>query len=195
MKIKILALLISLSLFGCGYTFQGGGSVLPPDVKTVFIPTVENQTSDSRFTALLTESLREQFERFGVITVVEEAATADAVLNVEVKKIDRAARSVTSGTDVVLQYDSIAQVWGELRRNNGAVLWRNPNMSVTKPFGVTGSTVVTSSSDFAKGGLDASTLASLSDLEVSRGQEQEALIDLAEEVAKSIYEDAVAPDF
>lgn len=194
MKIHLLISCLML-LSGCGYTFQGSGSVLPQDVKTVYIPTVENQTSENRFTNLLTEALRERFERFGVLSIVEEAKTSDAVLSVEVISVDREARSVTSGSDTVLQYETVAQLWGELRRKNGAVLWRNPIMRVAKGFGTTSSTVVTSSADFAQSGLDAATLASLSDVELSRGQEQEALIDLAEEAAKFIYDDAVAPDF
>lgn len=191
----LLSTLCLFVLSGCGYTFQGSGSVLPPDIKTVHIPTVENQTSENRFTNLLTESLRERFGRFGVLSVVDEIQTSDAVLSVEVVSVDREARTVTSGSDTVLQYETVAQLWGELRRKNGAVLWRNPLMRVAKGFGTTSSTVVTSSADFAQSGLDATTLASLSDVELSRGQEQEALIDLSEEAAKFIYEDAVAPDF
>ncbi|MDZ4787131.1 MAG: LptE family protein [bacterium] len=192
-KIFIVTLLIAI--VGCGYTFQGSGSVLPPEIKNIFIPTVENQTSENRITNLLTEALRERFERYGVITVVDKPDLADAILKVEVLSVEREARSVTSGTDTVLQYETVAQVFGDLKRKDGLVLWRNPLMSVAKGFGTTGQTVVTSSADFAQGGLDAQTLAALNDVEISRGQEQEALIDLSEEVAKSIYEDAVAPDF
>jgi outer membrane lipopolysaccharide assembly protein LptE/RlpB len=182
-------------LSGCGYTFQGTGSVLPQDVKKIYIPTVDNQTAENRFTNLMTESLRERFERFGVVSVVETASEADAILNVEVKSISREARSVTSGTDTVLQYDARAVLWGEMRRKNGAVLWRNPRISVVKGFGTTTNTVVTTSADFAQSGIDTNTLAALSDSELNRGQEQEALIGLAEDAARFIYDDSVAPDF
>ena len=188
-------LLIIIGLIGCGYTFQGSGTVLPDDVRKIYIPTVENESAEPRVTALLTEALRERFERYGVITVVESVEEADAILNIQVRSVDREARSVTSGTDTVLQFDTVAQLWGDLRRANGGVLWRNPSMRVAKAFGATGQTVVTSSSDFAQSGIDPQTLASLSDIEVSRGQEQEALIDLSEEVAKFVYEDSVAEDF
>lgn len=192
---NLIVITLAFLAAGCGYTFQGTGSVLPPDVKTVHIPTVDNQTSETRFTQLMTESLRERFERFGVVTVVEKASEADAILNVEVKSLDRQARSVTSGTDIVLQYDSIAKLWGELRKKNGAIVWRNPQMVVVKPFGTTSDTVVTSSPDFAQSGITSGTLSSLSAVELSRGQEQEALISLAEEAARHIYDEAVAPDF
>ncbi len=196
MTLHLLKLLLLTILFtGCGYQFQGSGTVLPDDVRKIYIPTVENLTAEARITNYMTEAIRERFERFGVITVVEKSDIADATLNIEIRSLDREARSVTSGTDTVLQYETVALLWGDLRRTDGRILWRNPAMRVTKSFGATGQTVVTSSSDFAQSGIDSQTLASLSDIEVSRGQEQEALLDLSEEVAKFIYDDSVAPDF
>jgi outer membrane lipopolysaccharide assembly protein LptE/RlpB len=200
MKLKnvfkfLLLVALALTTFGCGYTFQNSGSVLPPDIKKVYIPTVENKTSENRFTNLVTESLRERFERFGVVSVVETSSEADATLNVEIRSVNRQARSVTTGTDTVLQYDTSAVLWGEMRRNNGSVIWRNPTIRVTRAYGTTTNTVVTSSADFAFSGADAGSLSSLTDAELNRGQEQEALVSLAEEAARSIYDDSVAPDF
>jgi hypothetical protein len=41
-KFSILVLSI-LAQFGCGYALQGAGSVLPPDIKKVYIPFLEQQ--------------------------------------------------------------------------------------------------------------------------------------------------------
>ncbi|MCB0339719.1 MAG: hypothetical protein KDD53_08945 [Bdellovibrionales bacterium] len=169
--------------------------MLPTDVQRVYIPRVENATTETSLTSMVTEALRDRFERYGVLTVVEEIGGADAVLNVQVKDLKRDTKSVTSGTDTALQYVAVITLSGELSRVTGGVLWRNPRIRVAKAYGLTSDVVVTSSADFASGSLGSGDLGALGEREVSRGQEQETFLELSDEVAKKIYESAVLPDF
>ena len=194
MRTLIFTLIVS-SLCGCGYQFQGVGSILPPDVKTVYIPISENNSTEASFSTLLTESLRDRFERFGVVSVLDSQEGADAILRTKILKVGQDSQSVTSKTDVALQMNANVTIWGELKRPNGQVLWRDPKLVVGKAFGSTSDSVVTSSADFASGGIGAGDLGGLSSREVSRGQEQETYANLAEQAARIIYDQAVAPDF
>ncbi len=169
--------------------------MLPPDVKVIAIPLVQNASTESGLTTMVTEALRDRFERFGVVTVVDDAASADAILRARILKVSRDQRTSTSKTDTELQLDTTMTLAAELRRVTGPVLWRDNSISVSKEFGTTSGVVVTTSPDFASGLLGSSDLNSLEDREVSRGQEQAALRSLAEEVASQIYDAAVAPDF
>lgn len=187
--------ILILSLSACGYTFQGSGSILPPEVKKIYIPVVENQSTETGYSIVLTEALRDEFERYGVLTVVESAREADAVLNATIKSVKNDTAGVTSKTDTALQYSTVVTLGAELRRSNGRLLWRDPALRVSKIIGAVGDTVVTSSADFASGGLNAADIQALGTREVSRGQQQEALEDLAVKVAQQVYSDAVAPDF
>lgn len=182
-------------LSSCGYTFQGSGSILPPDVKRISIPLVENNSTEPGLATVVTEALRDRFERFGVLVVVDELGDADAVLKATILSVKRDTHSVTSRTDTALQFNTSLSISGELRRVTGPILWRNPRLVVTKPFGATSGVVVTSSSDFAGGSLGSSDLGALDNREVSRGQEQEAFAALADDAAKKIYDEAVTPDF
>jgi outer membrane lipopolysaccharide assembly protein LptE/RlpB len=197
MNIKsfFLSILACIVLTSCGYTFQGSGSVLPPDVKKIQIPIVENNSPDSLLTQLVTEALRDQFERYGVVTVVEDVTEADAVLKAKILKVSRKARTVTSNTDTVQQYDTSMDMSAELRKANGQVLWANPSFSISKAVGTSKDLVVSSSADFASGNLSSSDLASQDSREVARGQEQDALDNISRLAARKIYDDAVAPDF
>ena len=187
--------LICLLCASCGYTFQGSGSILPPDVQKINIPLAENLTSQPGVSLQFTEALRDRFERFGVVTIVDKMSEADAVLNAKVLDINQEARTVTASTEQALQYETVMTIAAELRRVSGPVLWRNPEMIVSKDFGSTSDVVVTSSSDFASSSLSAGDLGALDNREVSRGQEKQALEDLAEQAAQNIYNEAVAPDF
>lgn len=186
---------ILASFNACGYSFQGSGSILPTDVKRIAIPNVQNGSTESGLGTTVTEALREQFERYGAVSVVEDAAEADAVLKAKIIKVAKESRTSSSRTDTALQFDTVMTLAAELRRNNGAVLWQDNNISVSRAFGSTSGVVVTSSSDFAAGSIGSADLGSLDDRDVSRGQEQDALQVLAEQAARQIYDDAVAPDF
>jgi len=169
--------------------------VLPAEVKNIYIPMVTNNTTESTLTPVITEALRDRFDRFGAVTVVDSYDAADAVLEVKVLKVKRGTRTSVAGTDAALQLDTQLTLFGELRQVDGSLLWLEPEISVTRAFGNTRSAVVASSADFANSTLGSSDLSGLTQRELSRNQEQEALTQLADVAAKRIYDAAVSPDF
>jgi len=194
-KLKIALILLVLALTSCGYSFRGSESVLPPDIKVVYLPVVENSSPQQGLSILLTESLRDEFERYGAVSISDTLAGSDAVLSARIIDVRRETETVTSGTDTALQLATIISISAELRRDSGILLWSNPLMIISKSFGAESDVVITSSPEFAGGGLGSGDLAGLDSLEVSRGQEQQALEDIVEEVARRVYEEAVLPDF
>ena len=192
---SLLCSLLAVVLSGCGYTFQGSGSVLPSDVTKIYIPLVENISTEPGLSTLMTEALQDQFERYGVITVVENLSDADAVLKTQIKKVKKNTKNTTSGTDSALQYETQLVIGAELRRVTGPVLWRNANLSVSKSYGSTSGSVVSSSVDFSGGNINSGDLNNLDSLQIERGQESEALEQLAEDAARQVYDQAVTPDF
>lgn len=190
---KLLTLLLVLS--GCGYHLTGSETILPQEVRRISIPFVENDTVESRLSTIMTESLRDSFERYGVVEIVDSDSEADAILKVRVVELRGGSQSVSSKTDTELQKSLTLVLSGELRRVNGPVLWRNNKLEVKSSYAVTSDVVATSSSSFAGGTLNANDLAGLGNREVSRGQQQQALEQVAADASKVIYDAAVAPDF
>lgn len=193
---RLLSLpLVGLLISSCGYTLRGSGSVLPADVKTVYIPRVENGSTELGLADVVTEALREEFDSYGTVSVVEKQGEADAVLKVVITDVKNTTSTVDPTTNTALQMDTTMFLGGELRRTTGQVLWRENNLKVTKGYAANQNVVVTSSADFASGSISASDLASLSARDISRGQEAQALNDLASDAARMVYDKAVAPDF
>ena len=180
---------------GCGYQFQGGGSALPLDVKKVYIPIVENRTPRPTLAALTTEALRDQFDRYGVITVVDSLDQADAVLRMRLLSYESRTSASTAAGDTSLQEQLTLTAAGELQRVNGTLLWSSQGLAITKYIGTAANTVVTTSAAFASSGVSAGNLAGLQGREVSRGQEEQALQAIAEELSAKVYADSVTPDF
>lgn len=191
----LVLLIVALVCSSCGYTFQGSGSILPPDIKTIAIPLAENNTTEPGLGMRFTESLRTRFDRYGAVKVIESESAADAILTARVLDIKNGVSDTTSNTDIELESELVLSVSAELRRKNGQVLYRNANMSVSDSAASTGDVVVTSSSQFAQSGIGSGALDTLSTREVARGQGAQVLEDLIEEASRRIYLDAVAADF
>lgn len=188
-------LLTSAIMTGCGYGFQGSGSVLPVDVRKIYIADVINKSSDPYIANTLTEALKEQFEEYGVVQVVSSSEEADASLRVKVQQLRSQSKSSVAAGDVAQELNITVTLSGDLQQKNGTLLWKNPAMSYTKSFGNTTGSVVTSSAQFATSGLGSGDLGLLNQRELSRSQERLALQQVAEDVAKTIYDQAVSPDF
>jgi hypothetical protein len=159
------------------------------------VANVENNTTQLGLAQVVGEALQEQFDRYGVITVVAKQSEADAILKVKIADLQRTTRATQSNTDVALAQESALTLTAELQRVTGEVLWRDTAIKVNRGFGTTSGSVVTSSADFAGGSIGAGDLTNLSAREISRGQEQEVLVRLAEDAALFIYNNAVSPDF
>lgn len=188
-------LVLFLVLSGCGYAFQGSGSILPEDIKSVYIPQAVNDTTEPGLAQLVTEAMQERFERFGVVRLVDSLADADAVLNTRIISLNRNKTTVTSGTDTALQFDSVLTIAASIQRTTGPLIWQNRMIQARKTFGTASNVVVASSPEFAAGGLNQGDLAALNTREVARGQESQVLEDLAVQAARQVYMQAVEPDF
>lgn len=196
MRAKLLGiLLLSVCLSACGYTFRGSGSVLPPDVKAIFIPLAENNSTKIGLAEIVTESMREEFDSYGAVSVVERQSDADAVLKVTIANVKETTSTVNAESNTAVQMDTTMYLAAELRRVTGPVLWRDGAIKVTKAYGTNASVVVETSPDFASGSISSSDLSSLSTREISRGQEASALNTLATDAARIVYAKSVAPDF
>lgn len=188
-------LLLTVCLSACGYTFRGSGSVLPPDVKAIYVPLAENNSTKLGLAEVVTEAMQEEFDSYGAVMVVERQSDADAILKVTITNVAETTSTVNASSNTAVQMDTTMYLVAELRRVTGPVLWRDAALSVTKSFGTNASVVVETSPDFASGSISSSDLSSLSTREISRGQEAEALMALSQDAARIVYTKAVAPDF
>ncbi len=180
---------------GCGYSFQGSTTILPSSVRKVFVAQVKNNSTDARLAVLVTEALRDRFDRGGVITLVDSIDDADAVLTASIKRVDGGAVTSTSTTNQALQVNNTLVLSAELRRLNGQILWNNPSLVVNRYSAATRSAVQTSTGDFASTGLLASDVVGLNDREVARSQQQSVYGPLVDEAARRVFEESVGPDF
>jgi hypothetical protein len=156
---------------------------------------VDNLSTETGLTIIVTEAMRDRFERFGVLSVVDTQSAADAILKLAILSVKRDTSATASGTNTQLKQNAIITLAGELKKTTGEILWRSTGFTVTRPFGTTANVIVTSGPDFAASGLNSADLAGLGNREVSRGAERATFELLAVDAATKVYDEAVSPDF
>lgn len=72
---------IAVGAAGCGYALVGRGSTLPPEVRTVYLKPLENQTQRAQVEQILTRALASELVTRKSFDVVAAAEGADAELS------------------------------------------------------------------------------------------------------------------
>lgn len=86
--VRLLAALAAAACAGCGYHVAGSSANLPPDWKTIAVPAFTNDTTQYRIEQRFTQAvIREMISRTKY-RVVQDQASADAVLHGEVLTLE-----------------------------------------------------------------------------------------------------------
>lgn len=121
----LLTLVLASGAIGCNYTFAGGGG-LPSHIETVYIPPIENRTTQFGLTETFTDKLLEAVRRdLGVQLAAE--AEADATIVAELTRYTDTAMNFQGVEDVgaaVFQrrVDIVAQVQ-IIDRSKNEIIW------------------------------------------------------------------------
>jgi len=90
-RLLILSLCLGVSvalLSGCGYHVGGMASRLPPGLKVIAIPALQNDTSRYRIEQIMTEAVVHEFLARTKYRIVSSEESADAVLRGEITAVE-----------------------------------------------------------------------------------------------------------
>lgn len=141
MKIRTLALMALvgalLGSIGCaGYRL---GSMLPPDIKSVYVPSFANETSEPLIEIECQRAVIEAIQRDGSLKVGDEG-TADAIVRVRLReyKIEPVVYDTTRRSDVRQYRIKIAASLLMTRRADDTVIVERPTVRGEGVFNVAG---------------------------------------------------------
>jgi len=173
---------------GCGYHFAGEGSLLPKEAKTIYVEPFVNRTRDVGMDKELTSALRAEFYRRGRLSVVDQSEKADLILTGVVRSLERTVASVNR-EDEVLQYESVLTLDVTLRRREpNEILWRGQGVRLSDVHAGSRAAVVTTSSDFRTGTLNASDVRRMTDIQLTEFERRSVRDDLMERFAKELHQ-------
>ena len=96
---SLLPTLLALLSLGCSYSFKGQ---VAGDIRSISIPTFENETPEFGLAEALTDELIRGFQRDGTLRVTGEDA-ADAVLVGRVMRVDDQPYSARPGETILVE--------------------------------------------------------------------------------------------
>lgn len=189
MRARLLApIILVVAAAGCGYQFVGDSSLLPKDAKTVYIEPFLNRSRDIGMEKELTTALRGEFYRRGPLKVVDQSEQGDVIVTGVVRSLNSNVASVNR-KDEVLQYESVLVLDVTLRRRQpDEILWRGQGLRLTDVFGGSRAAVVTTSSDFRTGTLNASDIRRMTDVQLTEVERSSLRGDLMERFAKELHQ-------
>jgi hypothetical protein len=179
---------VFLAFGGCGYQFVGESSLLPKDARTIYVEPFINRSREVGMEKELTTALRGEFYRRGQLGVVELSEQADVILTGVVRSLERNVASVNR-KDEVLQYESVLILDVTLRRREpNEILWRGQGLRLTEVHGGSRAAVVTTSSEFRTGTLNASDIRRMTDIQLTEIEQKGMRDQLMERFAKELHQ-------
>ena len=180
---------VSLSAFaGCGYQFVGESSLLPKDARTIYVEPFINRGRDVGMEKELTTALRAEFYRRSQLRVVDQSEQADLILSGVIRSLESNVSSVNR-KDEVLEYESILILDVTLRRREpNEILWRGQGVRLTEVHGGSRAAVVTTSSEFRTGTLNAADIRRMTDIQLTEAERRSVRDQLMERFAKELHQ-------
>jgi hypothetical protein len=186
---KSLVLALCLFASGCGYQFVGNGALLPKEARTVFVESFVNRSRDVGIEKEIATALRGEFYRRGPLRVVDRFELADVILTGVVRPVDTNTVASVNGKDEALQYYAVLLIDVSLRqRESNTLIWRADAMRLSDLYAGSRAAVVTTSSDFRTGTLNAADVGRLTDAQLTEFQRRDSRRQLMEQIAKEVYQ-------
>lgn len=123
------------ALGGCGYSLRPS---LPPHIKSVHIPVLENRTQEPGIEDFVTQAVTQAFVTSGRVRIAESAERADAVLEGAIIGYALTSLAFDRSANVTQYRLQIALALALRDRVRNTVLWRHDRIEERADFAVAG---------------------------------------------------------
>ena len=173
---------------GCGYQFAGQSPLFSQNIHTVYVEPFVSRSRDVGIDQELTSAFRSEFYRRGPLRVVDQLEQADAIISGVIRSLDSHVASVNR-KDEVLQYESVMVLDVSLRRREpNEILWRAQGTRLTQIYNGSRAAVVTTSSEFRTGTVNASDVRRMTDIQLTEADKQRVRDQLVEGFAHELHQ-------
>lgn len=142
MKKLVAAVTLIATLSGCGYALVGRGNFLPPDAKTIQVPSFINQSTRVEVEQRVTQAVADELVSRGRLRLVTSPSDADLILRGTIQSFN--VTPVAFNEQVrATKYQATVTARIELvhHRQEDKVLWKNDQYVFTETYSIDPSAV------------------------------------------------------
>ena len=179
---------------GCGYGFNAGGRSFAPELHTIGIEALSNDTREAGLEKKIALAIEREFAMRGPFRIASKPSEGDLLLSGTLRQaVDRPV--AFNSKDEVLTYQTMLMLDLELRRrDNGQLIWEAKGLRETGDFESVASVIVTTSSEFRSSTLNAEDLGAFTDIQLAESRRRETQARLLQSLAHDVY-DQIMEDF
>lgn len=154
---RAASIILAVALAGCGYHLAGDTIGLPDDIHSLSVGTVNNHSREYGLEKTLAFAMEREIHERGQFRMIDDGA-GDAVLSGTIRDV-RVRPVAFNANDQAVQYEiAVILDLALTRQHDGRVLWHASNLHEVDEYSTSGAVVITSSSQFQQGTLDAKNL-------------------------------------
>ena len=188
-----VAALLVCGLSGCGYHLAGESGGLPEDVHSLSVGTLTNRSREHGLEKTLAFAMEREINERGQFRMEEDPAGGDAVISGTIRAVH--VRPVAfDANDQAVEYriDMVLDLY-VTRQSDGKVLWHVRGLQEADEYPASPTVVVTSSSEFQQGTLDATNVQNpqLTSIQLTETERGRAVTRLLRQAVRDIYNQMV----
>ncbi len=193
MSVRPIAVLLLVTLAGCGYHLVGEQIGLPQDVHSLRVGAFANHSREYGLEQQLAFALEREIHERRQFRLVEDAGGGDAVLSGTIRELHLRPVAFDSN-DQAVQYEMALVLDLTLTRaSDGRVLWSARKLREIDEYSSSASVVVTSSSQFQRQALDAADIQNpqFSRIQITETERHHAIARLLRQAVRDVYNQMV----
>lgn len=193
----VLCSVLFPTLSACGYHFTGGHIGLPTDVRSISIGKIKNESREYGLEKVLAFALEREIVIRRQLRLEQEPGAGEGLLTGTIRDV-RMRPVGFNPDDQAVQYEMELSVDLALtRQTDGKLIWETRDQKEIDDYATSGAVVVTSSSQFQQGNLNAGDLenpqfASRDDsrpvsIQLAESERRQALDRLIQQAVRDLY--------
>ena len=181
-------------LAGCGYYFAGPARSFAPELRTIGVEALANETREIGVEKRLALAIEREFAMRGPLRVARVPGEGDLVLSVTVRTAEDRPIAFNKKDEVLIYKTLLALDLDLKRRDTGELVWQARGLRSSGDYESVASVIVTTSSEFRRSTLNAEDLGGFTEIQLAESRRRQPLERMVENLARDIY-DQIMEDF
>jgi hypothetical protein len=189
-----VAALLLVVTAGCGYHFAGTGRSFAPELRTLGVDALVNDTREFGLEKRVALALEREFAMRGPLRIAASPTEGDLVLSGRIREAEDRPVAFNRNDEVLVYHTVVALDLDLRRRDTGDIIWQARGLRASGDYEAVASVIVTTSSEFRSSTLNAEDLGAFTDIQLAESRRRQMMERMVAGLARDVY-DQIMEDF